>query len=684
MDNIKVTGKLKKYLQRPLLLIFILIGANAGVYFINVPCGILFSAGLAVYVICLSISWRLQQKGIFSEMVGFALEYGQVQKQLMLDLSIPYAVTDSEGKVLWFNAAFAELTGKEQRKYNKSLNGIFSEISMDKFPKEGEIADYEINYGSQHFRIEIRHVTVRSLVETSNLLENPAEGAPFLYTVFLFNETVLYDYMQKYRDEKMVVGLVYLDNYDETLTRLEEVQRSLGSALIDQKLNQYFGAKGALIKKLEKDKYFVVMRTEALERIRAEHFAVLDEIKKVQVGGDLELTLSIGIGAGNDSYIRNEQSARIAMDLALGRGGDQAVVANGDSITYYGGKSQGVEKNTCVKARVKAHALREFIDSKEKVVVMGHKLADVDCFGAAIGIYRAALTQKKKAYIVIDNPTSSTKPFLESFRKDPEYEKDMFVTMHEAQEMVNRDTLLVVVDTNKPDYTECQPLLTMTDTIMVLDHHRQTSNYIKNATLSYIEPYASSACEMVAEILQYFSDELRLRNVEADAIYAGIMMDTDNFMQKTGVRTFEAAAYLRRCGADVTRVRKMFRERLEDYKLRGETISNAEMFRGQFAISISPAVPNVESPTIVGAQAANQLLDVLGVRASFVLTEYKNTIYISARAIDEVNVQIIMERMGGGGHLNIAGCQLEKMSMAEAVSYLKDTLDQMLDGGEIA
>ncbi|MEE0954536.1 MAG: DHH family phosphoesterase [Eubacterium sp.] len=684
MNDVKVTGKLKKYMQTPLLMVFILIAANAGVYFISIPGGIVFSAGIGIYIIALAIIWYLQQKGIFSEMVGFALEYGQVQKQLMLDLSIPYAVTDSGGKVLWFNDAFAELTGKEQRKYNKSLTGIFSEIKPEKFPKEGELADYEIDYGSQHFRIEIRHVTVRSLVETSNLLEHKAEGAPFLYTVFLFNETILYDYMQKYRDEKMVVGLVYLDNYDEALNKVEEVQKSLASALIDQKLNQYFGSRGALVKKLEKDKYFVVMRTETLDKIREEHFAILNEIKKLQAGSDMELTLSIGIGAGNDSYTRNEQSARIAMDLALGRGGDQAVVSNGDSITYYGGKSQGVEKNTRVKARVKAHALREFIDSKEKVVVMGHRLADIDCFGAAIGIYRAAQTQKKKAYIVIDNPTSSTKPFIEVFRKDPAYDKDLFVTMHEAQEMVNRDTLLVVVDTNTPDYTECQPLLGMTDTIMVLDHHRQTSNYIKNATLSYIEPYASSACEMVAEILQYFSDELRLRNIEADAIYAGIMMDTDNFMQKTGVRTFEAAAYLRRCGADVTRVRKMFRERLEDYQLKGETISNAEMFRGQFAISISPSAPSVESPTIVGAQAANQLLDVVGVRASFVLTEYKNTIYISARAIDEVNVQIIMERMGGGGHLNIAGCQLEKMSMSEAVAYLKNTLDEMLDGGEIA
>ena len=313
---------------------------------------------------------------------------------------------------------------------------------------------------------------------------------------------------------------------------------------------------------------------------------------------------------------------------------------------------------------------------------MGHKIIDVDSFGAAVGIYRAAKTLNKKVHIVIDNPTSSIRPLMEGFLHNPDYDAHMFLNCHEAREMTDENTLVVVVDTNKPSYTECEELLYMTKTIVVLDHHRQGSEVIRNSVLSYIEPYASSACEMVAEILQYFADGIRIRNIEADAIYAGIMVDTDNFLQKTGVRTFEAAAFLRRCGADVTRVRKLFRENMNDYRARGETIRNAELFRESFAISECPS-GYVDSPTIVGAQAANELLNIVGVKASFVLTEYRGIIYISARAIDEVNVQIIMERMGGGGHLNIAGCQLESSTVQEAKDYLKDTLTEMLDGGEI-
>jgi c-di-AMP phosphodiesterase-like protein len=390
----------------------------------------------------------------------------------------------------------------------------------------------------------------------------------------------------------------------------------------------------------------------------------------------------MGIGLNADTYAQTAEYARVAMELALGRGGDQVVVKDRDKISYFGGKSQMMEKTTRVKARVKAHALKEFMMNHDNVVVMGHQITDIDTFGAAIGVYRAAKTLNKKAYIVINETTTSIRPFMEEFANSSEYDTKMFVKSHEAKELTNEHTVLVVVDTNRPSYTECQDLLHMTKTIVVLDHHRQGNEVIKNAVLSYIEPYASSACEMVAEILQYFADGIRIRNVEADSIYAGIMIDTNNFMTKTGVRTFEAAAFLRRCGADVTRVRKMFREKAEDYRARGEAIRNAELFRQFYAISECPS-EHLESPTVVGAQAANELLNIIGVKASFVLSDYNETIYISARAIDEVNVQIIMERMNGGGHLNIAGTQLKGYSMREAKDMLKQTLQEMIDGGDI-
>ena len=391
---------------------------------------------------------------------------------------------------------------------------------------------------------------------------------------------------------------------------------------------------------------------------------------------------NLDIGADAGSFAKNSEYAKIAIDLALGRGGDQVVLKDGSKIQYFGGKTQAVEKNTRVKARVKAHALKEFMNTKEKVVVMGHRLPDADSFGAAIGIYRAAKTLNKKAYIVIDNPTSSIIPLMNTFRDNQDYEADMFVNNHEAKEIMDDNTLLVVVDTNKPSITQCEDLLYMAKMIVVLDHHRQGSDTIRNSVLSYIEPYASSTCEMVAEVLQYFTENIKLAPHEADCIYAGILIDTSNFMTKTGVRTFEAAAYLKRCGAEVTRVRKMLRNDMDAYKARAEVVRHAEVYRGAFAISICPA-DKIESPTIVGAQAADELLNIVGIKASFVLTEYQGKIYVSSRSIDEINVQKIMERLGGGGHLNMAGCQLRDCTVSQAKRIIEDTIDEMLEEGDI-
>jgi len=304
----------------------------------------------------------------------------------------------------------------------------------------------------------------------------------------------------------------------------------------------------------------------------------------------------------------------------------------------------------------------------------------MDSFGAAIGIYRAARVLGKRAYVVVNEVTTSVRPMKACFMENPAYEADMFLTGEQAMEMIDRNTVLVVVDTNRRNYTECPDLLNRTPTIVVLDHHRQTNEQIDNAVLSYIEPYASSACEMVAEILQYFDEGLKIKAIEADCLYAGIILDTDNFVQKTGVRTFEAAAFLRRCGADVTRVRKMFRNGMAEYKARAEAVRHAEVYRG-FAISVCPS-ENLESPTIAGAQAANELLDIIDVKASIVLTYYQNQTYISARSIDEVNVQVLMERMGGGGHMNVAGAQLD-CGVEEAGEVVKHTIDKMYEEGEL-
>ena len=369
------------------------------------------------------------------------------------------------------------------------------------------------------------------------------------------------------------------------------------------------------------------------------------------------------------------------MDMALGRGGDQAVVKTEDDIRYFGGKAQTVEKQTRVKARVKAHAFRELLENKDKVIIMGHKMLDMDALGAAIGIWRIATHLNKKAYILRSDVNPSVRPMIEKF-KAPEYPEDLFMSEEKALNSLTNDSLVVVVDVNRPSITEGPSLLKKAKNIVVLDHHRQSSEIITNATLSYVETFASSACEMVSEIVQYISDDIKLKTLEADAMYAGIVIDTQNFNVQTGVRTFEAAAFLKRSGADVTRVRKMFREDAADYLAKAEAIHNAEIYENYYAISECDSA-NTASPTLVCAQAANDLLNIKGIKASFVLTLYNDVIYISARSMDEVNVQTIMEKLGGGGHRSVAGAQIKEGSIEDAKNLVKKVLKELIERGEI-
>ena len=679
MDGkIKIKGHLKFYMQWPVILSILLIVMDVLVFSVSVKAGTLVSIFLAAYILVVVFLYFHSKTMIMNELISFATQYGQVQKTLLNEFAVPYALLDYNGKILWMNEAFSTLTGKNKR-YRKAVSCVFPEIAGDKLPKKEE-KEVNIRYNERDYKAVMKSVSLKKLLEESGLVE--MESHSDLIALYLFDETELNQYIRQKEDEKLVTGLLYLDNYDEALDSVEEVRRSLLAALIERKLGKYFSEVDCLLKRLEKDKFILVMRQKSLEELKKKRFNILEDVKTVNIGNDMAVTISIGIGLNAPTYAQNYEYSRIAIDLALGRGGDQVVIKDKDQMTFFGGKSQQMGKNTRVKARVKAHALREFMISNDKVIVMGHKISDVDSIGAGIGIYRAAKSLNKRAHIVVNNPTMSVRPIIESFRQNADYDEHMFINSEAAREIVDNNTVVVVVDTNKPSYTECEELLQKTKTIVVLDHHRQGSEVIKNAVLSYIEPYASSTCEMVAEILQYFSDDIRIYNIEADALYSGIMIDTNNFTAKTGVRTFEAAAFLRRCGADVTRVRKMFRDDVKSYKAKAEAIRNVETYKGSFAISVCPS-EGIDSPTVVASQAANELLNVDSIRASFVLTDYQNKIYISARAIEEVNVQIIMERLGGGGHINMAGAQLPGISVNEAIRQLKETLDKMMKEGDI-
>ena len=671
----KLRGHLKHLTRWPLYLTVLLIALNVLVYMIDCKAGLVVTLGTLIYVACAVGILLYHRPQMFNDLIAFASQYEVLEKRVLEDLALPYAVMDMEGRMIWSNKEFSELTGKDQY-YRKNVNTIFPDVTPDKLPvSEGQdISEISTQVGERIYRISMQRIRLGEDMVHARVLEGLPETTS-LIAMYLYDETELREYMQANEDNKLVLALAYLDNYEEALESVEDVRRSLLIALIDRKITKYFSNYDGLVKKLEKDKYFLIMRQSSLEALKAQKFHILDEVKTVNIGNEMTVTLSIGIGLNAANYLQNYEYCRIAIEMALGRGGDQVVIKNGDNITYFGGKSQQMEKTTRVKARVKAQALKEFMSTKERVVVMGHKITDVDALGAAIGIYRAGKTLGKPVHIVVNDPSTSIRPLIAGYLTNPEYEPSMFIDREQAVELVDDNTVVVVVDTNKPSYTECQDLLYMTKTVVVLDHHRRGNEIIENAVLSYVEPYASSTCEMVAEILQYFSDDLRLRNIEADCIYAGIIIDTNNFITRAGVRTFEAAAFLRRSGADMTRVRKMLRDNFDSYKAKAEAVRTAEIYRNCFAIAVCPS-EGLESPTVVGAQAANELLNIAGVKASFVLTTYNREVYISARAIDEINVQLMMEKMGGGGHINIAGAQV-KESIENVKEMLKGIIDEM-------
>lgn len=678
--NIKLKGKLRRYLNWPLYLTIVLILMDVAMYAQDIQMGAEFSGFIVLYVIIVLISNRRSRPLLINELVNFATQYGTVQKQLLNDFEIPYALLDYNSRFLWMNEKFTEITGKDKN-YHKSVTTVFPSLTKDILQKSEAVESINVMLDDRNYRISMKRIYFDSVTKDSAIVAiNDTDE--YLTAIYLFDETELNRYIRENEEQKLVAGLIYIDNYEEALDSIEDVKRSLLIALVDRKVNKYFTEIDALVRKIEKDKYFVVFKYKYLEQLSADKFKLIEDVKSIKVGNEMAITLSIGVGAGGVSYTQNYEYARMGIDLALGRGGDQVVVKEGEEVTYYGGKAKQVERNTRVKARVKAHALREIIESREHVVIMGHTISDVDSLGAAIGVYCAARVLGKKAQIVLNEVTTSLRPLVECFTEEKGYPADLFIKNEEALLITNKNTLVMVVDTNRPSYTEFPELLKRTDTICVFDHHRQNSEVIENPVLSYIEPYASSACEMIAEVLQYFSENIKLEPSEADCIYAGILIDTNNFMTKTGVRTFEAAAYLRRAGAEVTRVRKMLRNDMAAYKARAEAVRHAEVYRGAFAISVCPA-DNIESPTIVGAQAANELLNIVGIKASFVLTEYQGKIYISSRSIDEINVQLIMERVGGGGHLNVAGAQLTNCTIQEAKRMIQDTIDEMIKEGDI-
>ncbi len=674
-----IKGQLWLYMQWPLCLSVLVILMNVIVCLMDIGAGFAMCGFTALYLILSVFLFVFARGKLMAGIVEFSADYAWIQKKLLADLDVPYVVTDQTGRFLWTNDRFTALE-KETRAKGGTLMAMFPEVMRETLSGLEEKVSLHISLGGRHYRMDIKPVPLDGA--DPEQIPQEAKDTSDLIAVYLFDETDLLEYKKQIDDQKMVAGLLYLDNYDEALESVEEVRRSLLMALVERRINKYVGTLNGIVKKMEKDKYLFVIENQYVDELREQRFSILEDVKAVNIGNEMAVTLSIGLGLGGDTYGQNYEYARMAIDMALARGGDQAVIKGPKGIEYFGGKSQQQEKTTRVKARVKAHALRELIDAKDRLMIMGHRLGDVDSFGASVGIFRIAAALDKKAHIVINDITSSVRPMYERFSAASGYPEDMFLTDEQAEEMMDANTLLVVVDVNRPSITEAPELLKKAKTTVVLDHHRQSGEIIDGAVLSYVEPYASSACEMVAEILQYTADNIKMRPQEADAMYAGIVIDTNYFNNQTGVRTFEAAAYLRRCGADVTRVRKLFREEMVNYKARAQAVSQAEVFEGVFAISECPS-EGIENPTIVAAQAANELLGIKGIKAAVVLSLYNGVIYLSARSIDEVNVQVMMEKLGGGGHRAMAGAQLRDVTMEEAKEKLRAVIRETIENGDV-
>lgn len=677
--SFKPSGRLNSIFLWPVGLGILLVLLDILLCFVSSVAASIVAVFIVIYAFVCAMMICYFRPRIIKEIVEFSSNYSQVQRQLLYELSIPYCLLDNKGNILWMNASM-QASINRKNDLNKNISTIIPELSANVFRNFEDFKEIRIAFNDRDYRVEMKRISADIITQGVNILAKDYNSS--LVAMYMFDETDINQYIQKIRDERFVVGLVYIDNYEDALESVDDVRRSLFVGLVDKRVNKYFSAGAAIIRKLEKDKYLVVFRYKFLEKLLADKFSLVEDIKSVKVGNEKTLTLSIAIGTGAADYARNYDIAKAAMDLALGRGGDQAVIKDGEKIYYYGGKSQQMEKNTRVKVRVKAHALRQILEANDNVLIMGHNLPDIDSFGSALGIYIIAKKFGKEAHIVFGEISSSVRPFMNRFIDKEEYPDDMFIKKEEAENYLTASTVVIVVDVNRPQRTECSQLLDKCKTIIVFDHHRRSSDTITGAVLSYVDPYASSACEMVTEMIQYVDDGIKLKAFEADALYAGISIDTDGFNSKSGPRTFEAAAFLRRHGADVTRVRKMLRNDMNEYKAIASAVSKSEVYKSAFAITVFDG-EGLESPTIGGAKAANQLLDISGIKASFVITQYEDKLYISARSIDEVNVQLVMEKLGGGGHMSIAGAQLTNCTIQQAVNTIKLTLDNMLAEGEI-
>ena len=592
-------------------------------------------------------------------------------KTSLINSPFPLIIMQTDGNVIWksskFNSEFANI---DINSYTDDLIAdIKNEIESRKDDNKNRDIERKIQIDKKTYLIKGRYVDFKN----KNKDKEKKSKKEYMVILYFIDDTENIKLQKEYKDSKTCVGMLVIDNYEEIIQRIESEEKPQVIAEIDKCIYDWTNLTNGVLIKQEKDKYLYFFEQRYLEDVRKDKFSLLDKIKEIDTKEKVQFTLSIAISNEGETDKEKYKSAQDAMDIVLGRGGDQAVIRENEIYKFFGGRAQEVEKRTKVKARVVAHALEKLIKESKKVIIMGHTNPDMDCIGASMGIYRLAKSLDTNAYIINNENTKSLQAFEKSIEKEEEYE-DIFINKEVALENIDEDTLLVIVDTHKSSYVSVPELLEKTEKLVIIDHHRRSADYIENATLTFQEVYASSAAELVTELLQYVETKVELKTIEAESLYAGIMMDTKNFTFKTGVRTFEAAAYLRKCGVDIIRVKKWFQSDLEDYNKIADIVKKAEIVNETIAISIYKK--KSKDASLICAKAADELLTISDVTASFVIGQIGDKVCISGRSIGDINVQVILEKLGGGGHITLAGAQVEGMTIEETKQELINRINE--------
>jgi len=586
-------------------------------------------------------------------------------KETLLNFPMPLVLAELDGTTVWYNSSFKGIFDDDNF-LQRTVSNLISEIRPQLTEGDSINISKDVTINNRYYSV------LGNLVKVDD--SNDKESV--IVMLYFVDNTELINEKQKFEDNKNTVSVIVIDNYDDLMQSLEDSKRPQIMAEIEKKIVNWMGYTGGILKKFERDKYLCIYAFKYLKDLEEKKFEILETVKEINLGNKIPVTLSIGMGINAPTIQENLQNAYAGIDIALGRGGDHVVIKDGDNFRFFGGRNRELEKRTRVKARVIAYALRGLIDQAPSVLIMGHENADIDSLGAALGIYRIVKSRDKRVNIVLNHSNANIDSILSKLAKEPEY-TNVFVGTNEALDLITKKTLLIVVDTHRPGFTEAPELLKMTDQVVVIDHHRRGADYIQDAVLSYQETYASSTCELVTELLQYLEEKIRLTSIETEALYAGIVVDTKNFIFKTGVRTFEAASYLRRQGVDTVSVKQLFQNDLKTYITISNIVKEAEVVYDNIAISICPT--NIKNAQLIAAQAADQLLSLSGLIAAFVLSYHEGQVIISGRSLGEINVQMILEKLGGGGHLTVAGAQIENVTIQEAKESLKTAIFEYID-----